>query len=117
MSAITAVVSEVNTINAELKILRKKVQELNQRKKKLEQEIIDFCEEKEQPGLKYKGTTIIAEERERHLYKSKKEKEKDAMEVLESQGIDNPQAVLQQLLEAMKGEAIEEKKIKIKKMK
>lgn len=116
MSTITSVVNELNNIMEELKIVRKRLRELNTRKAFLEKEIVDFCEEKEQPGLKYKGTTILAEEREKHLYKSKKDKMKDASEVLSKYDIDNPQDVLKELMEAMKGEAVEEKKIKIKKI-
>ena len=51
-------VNELNSIKNELKSLRQRGKSLRQRGKIIEQEIDDYLDSKDQPGLKYKGTAM-----------------------------------------------------------
>lgn len=109
-------VNELNTIMAEIKRLNKVVADLRKRKREIEGRITTFLETKEHPGVKYKGMAIIAEESKKTLYKSQKDKHKDSIETLKKYGIHNPDEVLKEILVNMKGEEMEIKKLKIKKL-
>lgn len=109
-------VNELNTILAEIKRLNKVLADLRKRKRDIEGRITTFLESKEQPGVKYKGMAIIAEESKKVLYKSPKEKQKDGIETLKKYGIHNPDEVLKEIMINMKGEELETKKLKIKKL-
>ena len=109
-------VNELNTIMAEIKRLNKVMADLRKRKREIEGRITTFLESKDQPGVKYKGMAIIAEESKKVLYKSQKEKHKDGIETLKKYGIQNPDEVFNEILINMKGEQLETKKLKIKKI-
>ena len=59
--SIQAKVNELKSIQNELSILRKRSSTLRQKSKQIEQEIEDYLDAKDQPGLKYKGMAIIRE--------------------------------------------------------
>ena len=117
MSAITASVTELENINKELSSLHKKMKDLRLRKEKLEKEIIEYLDEKEQPGLKYKNIAIVAEEKEKRLRKKKQEKMNDGIAYLKNNGVHNPEKILQSLLDCMKGDVEEKKVLKMKELK
>ncbi len=116
MSSITTVITELNSLNAELKRLRIQTRTLNNRKKELEKQIIEFMEIKEQPGLKYQGMAIVPEEKESFKAKGKKQKEEDIKHLLEEFGVDNVGHAYKELLETMKGSPKHSVKLKIKKL-
>ena len=62
-------VNELNSIQNELTVLRKRSSALRQRAKQIEQEIKDYLDAKDQPGLKYKGMAIIRETKPKHKTK------------------------------------------------
>ena len=97
-------------LNQRLKLLR-------QQKKNAEDAINNFLVEKEQPGVKYQGMAITVEDKKKREYKNKKEKESDGKNILEKYGIDDSSKVLDELLEAMRGDVILAPTIKIKKLK
>lgn len=109
-------VNELNNILIEIKRLNKTVAELRKRKKEIEGRITSFLQSKEQPGVKYKGMAIIAEDAKKVCYKSKKDKEQSGIETLKKYGIHNPDEVLKEVMSSMRGEELEMKKLKIKKI-
>ena len=117
MATITGSVKELENINIELASLGKKMRDLRHRKEKLEAEIADYLEEKEQPGLKYKNIAIVTEEKERRLRKKKHEKLNDGVSYLRDNGISNPEKVLETLLDKMRGDIEMKKVLKIKEIK
>ena len=90
---------------------------LRKRAKIIEQQITEYLESKDQPGVKFQDTAIIVDKQQKYSYKSKKDTEEDSLKILEDHGISNPKEILQELFYARKGNEIETTKIKIKKIK
>ena len=117
MSEIVGVVQEIDTIDKEIKTLRLNLSRLTNRKKILETKIINFLDQKDQPGLKYKDITIISEEKDRHFRLKKKDRLQKGKNILQKYGVPNSEKVLEELLNNLKGDAVSYKKVKISKVK
>lgn len=117
MSSIKAYVSELKSISAEMKRYYQIMSKLRKRKKEIEKLIVEFLDEKEQPGLKHENTAILVEQKERRAAKKQSDREKDVREVLLSYGIDDVDTALKDVLTVYRGEKVPEKKLKIKAMK
>lgn len=115
--SIKAYVQELDSIQYELKTMAARRKKLKEREKKLMEDIKDFLREKDQVGVKHHGTAIILEEKQVRAKKKAKERDQDAIDILEQYGIDNPDKVLAELLEARKGTKITEPKLTFKKYK
>ena len=101
---ITGYVTDLDNLNIEIKRLAKQLRKLRDSKKKIEGNISKYLEETNKPGVKYKGTAIIAENKAKYVRNRKKvDKENDGTYVLSQYGIQNPDKVLKELLQAMKG--------------
>lgn len=111
---IKADVQELKQLNVEIKRRAAELSKLRKRAAVVEERIAVFLDSQQLPGAKYQNTSIVLEKRERRKQKPKKISEADAIEVLRSRGISNPQAVLDEILEARRGESTERRKIKIK---
>lgn len=109
-------VNEMNLINAEIKRVSAHLKNLRKKSKELEEYIVIFLKQKDQPGLKYDNTAIIVETKAKRTSKKKSEAEIDALRVLEENGVEDPRKVLQEIIEARKGYEVEQKKLKIKKI-
>ena len=114
---IKSYVNELNQINAEIKHISSHLRNLRKKSKEVEENIIMYLRQKEQPGLKYNGTAIIVESKPKRATKKKVEMERDTLRVLEEHGIEDPQSVLQEIIDARRGQETEQDKIKIKKLK
>jgi hypothetical protein len=110
-------VSELNSIKNELKSLRIRGTTLRKRGKQIEEEIDEYLDMKDQPGLKYKGTAIIRETATKRRTKKKDEKRSDAIHVLEKYGIGSPEKILDELTESGRGSPTEHRKLKFQKIK
>jgi hypothetical protein len=117
MSEMVGVVNELKGIISELKRLRADTIRLNKRKKVLEGTIVEYLRAKDDPGFKYGGIAVIAEEKEKRPVKKKSDKIAEAMSVLEHYGIENPKDCLDELFDRMKGSPVTETKLKIKEIK
>jgi hypothetical protein len=110
-------VNELKNVNIEIKRLNQQATKLRKRAKEVEQNIIEFLKEKNQPGVKFQDTAIVVENKSKWVRKGKKDIEEDSLKILEDNGIDDPKYVLEKILMARKGEELEQSKIKIKKIK
>tara|TARA_B110000908_G_C10001417_1_gene334295 strand:+ start:229 stop:600 length:372 start_codon:yes stop_codon:yes gene_type:complete len=110
-------VNELNSIQNELKSLRIRGATLRKRAKQIEEEIDEYLDLKEQPGLKYKGTAIIRETATKRRVKKKVEQRSDALYVLERHGVESPEKILDEIMEARRGSPTEHRKLKFKKIK
>ena len=113
--SIQAQVNELKSIQNELTTLRKKSSILRKRVKTLESEIDAYLDVKDQPGLKYKGMAIIRETKQKRQPKKKNEQLSDAIQVLKQYGIDDPQKVFEEVMEARRGVPTTQRVLKIKK--
>jgi hypothetical protein len=107
-------VNELNKLNYEIKRMSKELKILRRQAKECEARIVDFLKVKETPGVKFQGKAILLESKEKHSKKKKIEQQLDALEVLSKYGVDNPEEVLKEVLNARKGDATEIHKLKIK---
>lgn len=89
--------TEIKRLNAETKVLRLK-------KKDIEERIMDYLHEENQPGVKYGDLVVLSKERITRKRLKKKEKEDNAILTLENMGIVNAKDAFQSILESMKGE-------------
>jgi hypothetical protein len=117
MSNIVSSVNELKSINTEIKRLTKETSVLRKRAKAIEENILDFLAQKDQPGVKFKDTAIVVETKPKWTYKGKKDKEEDSLRILEEYGVSNSRTVLDELRKASKGDELQSRKLKFKTIK
>ena len=118
--SITGEINELKSINQEISRLSNNIKDLRKKKKNLEKKITEFIDKQEQSGLKYKGQqykckiTKISDRK-----RTVENRKSDGCSVLEKYGIENKNAniIMKEIMEAMKGDKIEEKKLIIKDIK
>ena len=110
-------VNELNAIKSELKSLRLRGSTLRNRVKIIEDEIDEYLDMKDQPGLRYKGTAIIREMATKRCVKKKADARVDAIGILERRGVESPGKVFDEIMDARKGSPKEQRKLKFKKIK
>jgi len=104
------ITSEIKRLNAETKILRLK-------KKEIEERIMEYLHEVNQPGVKYGELVVLSKEGVKRKRLKKTEKEANAMAVLEEMGIVDSKTALSSILESMKGEEYVSESLQIKETK
>ena len=109
-------VNELNSIKSELKSLRQRGAALRKHAKVIEDEIEEYLDSKDQPGLKYKGTAIIRETATQRRTKKKADARADAIYVLERRGVESPEKLFDEIMEARRGSPTEQRKLKFKKI-
>lgn len=110
-------VQELQAIRAELHSLAQKRKKLKDDEKKVTENIQEYIRAKELPGVKFQGTAVVMEEKEKHGNKPNKERDADAKNVLEQYGIKDSEKVLKEILEARKGDKQPVTKLKLKRIK
>jgi hypothetical protein len=115
--SIRADVQELEFLNSEMKVLRRRMKFLRDKQKATEGRIAQFLKAKEQPGVKFQGTALILEEKEKAQHKRPKDKDADTITVLERLGVENPQEALKDIIAARRGETQKTERLKVKKYK
>lgn len=110
-------VTELEAIRAEIKAMNERRRKLREKEKIVEGRIAEYLKAKDQPGVKHHGTAIILEEKERPGPKKPKDRDSDAMQVLERYGVKDTQKALKEIMDARKGDAVVKESLKIKKLK
>lgn len=110
-------VNELSLLNNEIKRLSSRLKELRIQKQQCESRIIEYLNEKQQPGVKYKGQALLLENKTKRCNKSKVSREADAINILSQYDVPEPEKVLEKILESRRGETKEIKSIKIKNIK
>ena len=105
---------ELKEVNTEIKRLAISLKMLRERKKGLEEDIIEYLNRTGQPGIKYEDLIVLAGEKKCREKKKKEEKELDVLTILEDHGIRNSRETYLEILEAMRGEQKTAPSLKIK---
>ena len=105
---------ELKEVNTEIKRLAISLKMLRERKKGLEDDIIEYLERTGQPGIKYEDLIVLSGEKKCREKKKKEEKELDVLTILEDKGIRNSRETYLEILEAMRGEQKITPSLKIK---
>jgi len=111
---IASIVTELKQISVEIKNRAIELSKLRKRKQALDEQIIKFLKEKEQPGIKYQGIAVIAEDKTSRKPKKKSQKMEDCISIMKHYNIDNAERVLKDLIETMKGDEVETQSIVLK---
>jgi len=117
MSDIPGLILELKELTNEVSNRTKEICKLKNRKKSIEETLCKFFEEKNQPGVKYKGVAVIAEDTKTRVRKKKSDKEDDCVVLLRNCGISNAEKVYKELVEKMRGEQVYKKKLKLQTVK
>ena len=112
--SIQSYVQELKEVNTEIKRLQDTIKLMKQRSADLEKQVISYLNEKEQPGVKYKNTAIIIENKPKRLGKTKKDIESESIRILQESGIANPREVLERITKSRKGDQVQIQKVKLK---
>lgn len=113
--SIKADVQELAQIRLEIKSLNERKKKLREREKIIENKISDYLRLKDQPGVKDRGTAVIMEEKEVRAPKKARDRDADALFILEKYGVTQTEKALEELLEARRGQIVNTQKLKIKK--
>jgi hypothetical protein len=95
---------ELKTINNEIKRLCILLKNLREKKKQIEDHILSFLKQEEQPGLKFQEMVVLSGERKIRDRKQRDQKEQDIITLLENAGVSNAKETYNNILDAMKGE-------------
>jgi len=106
--------SELTAIDDELRAIAVRRRELTKRRTELENVLAQHCETKGIPGIKCsEEITIMAVTKGRRPRKKDLDKKHDTMEVLQSYGVTNAEAMYPRIVEAMRGEKVNRTGIQI----
>ena len=117
MSDIPGMILELKELSNEISNRKKELSKLSSRKKQIEEILCKFFEEKNQPGVKYKGLAITTEDSKARIRKKKSDKEEDCISLLKQHNINNAEKLYKEMIEKMKGEEVYKKKLKIQNIK
>lgn len=115
--SIQGLVNERQAIKAELKTIGVHTSKLRKRVKTIEQEIEEYLEAKDQPGLKYKNIAITREKVDVSKPKKKKDIKEDAIRLFEDYNARSPDRLYERFMEIRKGSPVEKRKLKFKTLK
>jgi hypothetical protein len=105
---------ELKVIDTEIKRLFIQLKELRIKKKQIEEQIIQYLEDKDQPGLKYEDLLVLSAKSKRRERKTKEDKESDILQILEQKGIRNSRETYSEIMDALKGREMVTPVLKIK---
>lgn len=110
-------VAELESIRTELKHINIRRKVLKEKEKQVEARISLFLKSKDQIGVKHQGMAVIIEEKEKCEPKKLKDRDTDAINVLEKHGIKDADKVFAELMQARKGDKILMEKLYVRKLK
>lgn len=114
MSDIAETMKELKDIVSAIKTMNSQIKELRERKKVLEEKVLSYLEDTNNPGIKYKELVVIKNESITHAKKKKKEREESIINILQQQGIQDPKKVYAEILASSLGEEKQTTKLRVK---
>jgi hypothetical protein len=113
MTEIASLVSELKSLDTEIKTRAIELSKLRKRQESIKDQILNYLEEEKKPGLKHNGTIVMTEDKSTRLRKKKAEKAQDCINVLKHYGIHNADKIWKELQEVVKGDKTQKKILKI----
>ena len=90
-------VDDLQKINVEIKRTNESLKKLRETKRTIEHRITTFLKDKDLPGVKYNQNVIVLHQTKSSRVKPKKERQNDILNLLESCGINDPEAVFKRM--------------------
>lgn len=112
MSEIKGYVNELAELNKEIKRRTTELFSLRSRKKKLEDDIAKFIDNKNLPGIKHNNIAVLVQTKSKRERKKERDKIEDSKTILQNAGVVNVDRVIKQLDEARRGDCKDIKMIK-----
>lgn len=109
--SITSYLSELESIKRELQRLKLQTKKLNERKSNLEEYVQDWFIKNNQTSVRYNNKIISIDNTTVRKRKKKQEKMNDFENILKNNGIFNTKQIINQLLDANKGNQISSTKL------
>lgn len=116
MSSIKSYINELKNINVEIKRHQDSMRTLKKKADEVKKNIATYLQEKEQEGVKYNDVAVVLEAKEKRAGKKIKDRDTDAIKILEDYGIRDAESALGRILEARRGEKVEHFDVKLKKL-
>lgn len=111
MTSIQTDVSDLQSLNTEIKNHLLKLRELRIKLSNTQKRIQEYLDIKNLPGVKYKGYVVIRNNKPARQKKKKQEQLDHSINVLKKYQIQDPENVLREILEARKGNLEPNKKL------
>lgn len=108
--------TKLSQLNNEIKRVSLLLKNLRLQKEETETEITRYLQEVNQPGIQYQNLIILNKNYKQKKSKSKDDRDKSMIEVLETNGVRNSQDVLKQLIDCSK-DVIDKNKLQVKEIK
>jgi hypothetical protein len=108
--------TKLTQLNTEIKRLSINLRNLRLQKEETESDITRYLQEVNQPGIQYQNLIILNKQYKHKKSKSKDDRNKSMIEVLENNGIRNSEDVLKQLIDCSK-DTIDKSKLHVKEIK
>ena len=112
---IQGLVTELESIKAEIQRNNDKNKTLRSRSKVVEKQITSYLESKDQEGVKYKGKSFVVEKGVSRQRKLKKDKEDETMRLLSNMGVHDTRTAYNKIMDLQKGDEIETTRLRVKK--
>jgi len=106
MAEIAPQLKALKEIIIEKKRLSLRTRELNLEKKQLEEQIIEYLQEKDQPAIKCGSLIFMTKTKQKKIRMKEKEKVISTMEVLKQSGVKEPEELAKEILNSMQGEKV-----------
>lgn len=104
---------ELNNINLELQRLSGMIREYRKQKKSIEERVISFLKNQETHGVRYNDQAVLLENKNLRSKKKKAEKIDDLSQALRKHNIQLSETLLNDLLEAQRGNPIQNDCLKV----
>jgi hypothetical protein len=104
---------ELNSLNIEIQRLQQIIRDYRKQKNILEERVISFLKNQETHGVRYNDKAVLLENKESRNKKKKTEKINDIASVLQRYGIQKSDKLLNDILEAQRGNSTTNNVLKI----
>jgi septal ring factor EnvC (AmiA/AmiB activator) len=106
--------NELKQINTEIKRLTTQIKILKEKKKEIDENIIEYLKDNDSDAIRYKDLIVQTKEKKHREKKKKIERENDILNVLQQAGVNDSVKVLDGIKSALRGKEFNVSCLKVK---
>lgn len=114
VSQMASSMNELRNIDTEIKRLTQQVKILKEKKKEIEENILEYLNKTDRDALAFKNMMVISKQKKHREKKKKVERENDILNVLQAAGVYDSVKVLDGIKSALRGKEHDVQTLKIK---